>query len=225
MREQKLIRTVSAVVAVASIAAAALLSAGSARAGELYVKAGVPGLVAGWAQPLGPHFGLRLDAATVGTVNERRTENGITYDATLKGSRSALLADWFVFGGGFRLTGGVTSSRYSLDLLATGSGGSITVGNNTYTTTSADRLNVQIKLPSSMPYVGLGWGHQSNSGLRFSFDIGAKLGKATLSYALAGPWASSVSQADIDAELSELREGVGRVRFVPQLTFGLGYSF
>jgi hypothetical protein len=225
MREQQVIRTVSAVVAVTSIGAAALLSAGSARAGEVYLKAGLPGLVLGWAQPLNSYFGVRLDAATVGTLNERRVEDGIAYDATFKGDRAALLADWFVFGGGFRFTGGVTSSRYSLDLLATGAGGSITVGNTTYVTSSADRFSVRVRPPSSMPYVGLGWGHQSNSGLRFSFDIGAKLGKATLSYALAGPWASSVSQADIDAELSELREGVGRVRFVPQLTFGLGYSF
>jgi len=100
------------------------------------------------------------------------------------------------------------------------------ITNNNYdNTTSADRFSVRVRPPSSMPYVGLGWGHQGNSGLRLSFDIGAKLGKATLSYALAGPWASRVSQADIDAELSELREGVGKVRFVPQLTFGLGYSF
>jgi hypothetical protein len=225
MRDMQVIRTVSAVVAVASIAAAALLSAGSTQAGELYLNAGVPGLVLGWAQPLSRHFGLRLDAATVGTLNERRIEDGITYDARLKGDRAALLADWFAFGGGFRLTGGVTSSRYSMDLLATGSGGSITVGNNTYTTTAADRLSVQIKLPSSMPYVGLGWGHQYSRGLRFSFDVGAKLGKAKLSYALTGPWASNVTQADIDAELSELRDGVGKERLLPQLTFGLGYSF
>jgi hypothetical protein len=225
MREQPVIRTLGATLAVASIAAAALLSVGSARAGELYVKGGVPGVILGWAQPLNSYLGLRLDVAALGTVNERRTEDGITYDATLKGNRSALLADWFVFGGSFRFTGGITSSRYSLDLLATGSGGSITVGNTSYVTTSADRFSVTVKLPSSMPYVGLGWGHQSNSGLRFSFDIGAKLGKATLSSALSGPWASRVSQADIDAELTELREGVGKVRLVPQLTFGLGYSF
>ena len=225
MREQQVIRTVSAVVAVTSIGAAALLSAGSARAGEVYLKAGLPGLVLGWAQPLNSYFGVRLDAATVGTLNERRVEDGIAYDAKLKADRTALLADWFPFGGGFRFTGGITSSKYSLDLLATGSGGSITVGNTTYTTTSADRFNVKVKLPSSMPYVGLGWGHQVNTGLRFSFDIGAKLGKATLSYALSGPWTSRVSQADIDAELAELRDGVGKIKLVPQLTLGLGYSF
>jgi hypothetical protein len=225
MREQQVLRTISATVAVAAIAAAGLLSAGSARAGELYLKGGVPGLIVGWAQPMNAYFGLRVDAGSLGTISERRTEDGITYDAQLKADRAALLADWFPFGGSFRFTGGVTSSKYSLDLLASGAGGSITVGNTTYTTTSADRFNVKIALPSSMPYVGLGWGHQSNSGLRFSFDIGAKLGKANLTYSLSGPWTSRVSQADIDAELSELRDGVGKIKFVPQLTLGLGYSF
>ncbi len=225
MREQQVIRTVSATVAVASIAAALVFSVGSARAGELYVKGGLPGVIVGWAQPLNEHFGLRIDAASLGKLSERRTEDGITYDVKLQGDRTALLADWFVFGGSFRFTGGITSSKYSLDLLASGAGGTITVGNTTYTTTAADRFNVKVKLPSSMPYVGLGWGHQTNSGLRFSFDLGAKLGKATLSYALSGPWTNSVSQADIDAELSELRDGVGKIRLVPQLSIGLGYSF
>lgn len=219
-------RQAAAFVAIATLtAAAAVVFVPSARAGEIYLKAGVPGVVLGYAHPLSDRFGLRLDTASIGTLNERRNEDGILYDISLKGERTALLADWFVFGGSFRFTGGITSSKYSLDLLATGAGGSITVGNTTYTTTAADRFNVKVKLPSSMPYVGLGWGHHTNSGLRFSFDIGAKLGKATLSYALSGPWTSSVSQADIDAELSELRDGVGKIRLVPQLTIGLGYSF
>jgi hypothetical protein len=219
-------RQAAAFVAIATLtAAAAVVFVPPARAGEIYLQAGVPGVVLGYAHPLSEHFGLRLDTATIGTLNERRTEDGILYDISLKGERTALLADWFVFGGSFRFTGGITSSKYSLDLLASGAGGSITVGNTTYTTTAADRFNVKVKLPSSMPYVGLGWGHQTNSGLRFSFDIGAKLGKATLSYALSGPWTGSVSQADIDAELSELRDGVGKIRLLPQLTIGLGYSF
>lgn len=225
MHEQQLVRTLSGTVAMAAIGAALAMSMNSAKASEIYLKGGLPGVVLGYAHPLNAYFGLRLDAATIGTVSERRTEDGITYDVKLKADRAALLADWFPFGGGFRFTGGITSSKYSLDLLASGAGGSITVGNTRYTTTAADRLNVKVKLPSSMPYVGLGWGHHANSGLRFSFDVGAKLGRATVSYALSGPWTGSVSQADLDAELAELRDGVGKVRLVPQLSFGLGYSF
>lgn len=218
-------RAYSALVALSILSAAALST--HAQAGELYTKLGVPGVMLGYSQPIGPLVGVRADYATIGTRKERRTEDGITYDGTLKADRAALLADWFPFAGSFRLTTGITSNQYKLDLLATGAGGSLTIGNNTYATTAQDQLRVQVKFPSSTPYVGLGWGHGSGSGsgLRFSFDIGAKIGKATVDYSLTGPLALRVSQADIDAELAELRDGVGKVRAVPQITFGLGYSF
>lgn len=207
------------------LSTALVLCTGAVQAGELYANIGVPGVMLGYAQPLGPMFGLRADVATLGDRSDRRTEDGINYDAKLKASRTALLADWFPFAGSFRLTGGVTSNQYKLDLLATGAGGSLTIGSTTYTTTAADQFRVQVKFPSSTPYVGFGWGHNSGSGLRFSLDVGAKIGKATVSYALSGPLAQQASQADIDAELAELRDGVGKIRAVPQLTVGLGYSF
>ncbi len=205
--------------------AATLLLSTAAHAGELYTKLGVPGLVLGYSQPIGPLFGLRVDYATVGSRKDRRTEEGINYDTALKLNRAALLADWFPLAGSFRFTGGITSNQYKLDLLATGAGGTLTLGNTTYNTSSADQFRVQVKFPSSTPYFGFGWGHGSGNGLRFSFDVGAKFGKATVSYALTGPIAAQVSQADIDAELAELRDGVGKVKAVPQITFGLGYSF
>ena len=207
------------------LSTALVLCTTAAQAGELYANIGVPGVMLGYAQPLGPLLGLRVDVATLGERSDRRTEDGINYDAKLKASRTALLADWFPFAGSFRLTGGVTSNQYKLDLLATGAGGSLTIGSTTYVTTAADQFRVQVKFPSSTPYVGFGWGHNSGSGLRFSLDVGAKIGKATVSYALSGPLAQQATQADIDAELAELRDGVGKIRAVPQLTVGLGYSF
>ncbi len=209
------------------LAAAFTLGLGSApaRAQELYLKAGFPGVMLGFAQPLGPLLGVRADYATIGNRSERRTEDGIDYDAKLKANRAALLMDVFPFAGSFRVSAGVTSNQYKLDLLASGNGGSIKVGNTTYTTTANDKFAVAVKYPSSTPYLGIGWGHQANSGVRFSFDIGAMIGKAKVSYAISGPWAQQVSQADIDAELAELRDGVGKVRAIPQVTLGLGYSF
>ncbi len=203
----------------------ALAAGSAAHAGELYTKVGLPGVMLGWAQPLNPQFGLRIDYATLGDRTDQRTEEGIRYDTKLKLNRVALLGDWFPFSGGFRLTGGVTSNQYRLDLGASGAGGTLEIGNTTYTTTAADRFDVRVRFPSSTPYVGFGWGHQASSGLRFSFDVGAMIGKATVSYSLTGPAAQQVSQADIDAELAELRNGVGKVKAVPQVTFGIGYSF
>jgi hypothetical protein len=210
------------------LGAAALLGLAGvapAQAQELYLKAGVPGVGLGFAQPLGPHLGVRADFITLGDRDERRNEEGIDYDAKLKANRAALLVDLFPFAGSFRISAGATAAKYQLDLLATGAGGTLTIGNTTYTTTANDRFAVQVKMPSSMPYFGIGWGHQSNSGLRFSFDIGAAFGKAKVSYQLTGPVANQVSQQDIDAELAELRDGVAKIKAIPQVSFGIGYSF
>jgi hypothetical protein len=207
-------------------AALALLATGpAALAAELYTGIGIPGVMLGVAQPIGPLVSVRADYMTLGKRSERSTEEGITYDATLKTGRTALLVDLFPFGGPFRFTAGVTSNQHKIDLLADGAGGSITIGNTTYTTTAADRFRVLVKFPSTTPYLGVGWGHHGGSGLRFSADIGASIGKAKVSYELSGPAANAVSQADVDAELSQLRDGVGKVRLVPQLSIGLGYSF
>lgn len=200
-------------------------AASSANAGEIYGQIGLPGVGLGYAQPLNESFTLRGDVVTLGSRTETTTEEGIAYNGKLKAHRAALLADWYPMEGSFRISGGATFNQFQLDLNANGAGGTLTIGNTTYATTAADRLDVQIKFPSTTPYLGIGWGHQAGSGLRFAFDIGASFGRAKLTAALSGPNASNVSQADLDAELAELRDGVGKLRAIPQVSFGIGYSF
>lgn len=209
------------------LAACALLALGgpAAFAGEVYGAIGLPGVMGGYANPLGESFTLRADFATIGSRTRTSTEEGIDYNLKLKANRFALFGDWYPFSGTFRLTGGVTANDYKLTLAATGAGGTLTIGDNSYTTTAADRLDGVVKFPSATPYLGFGWGHQSGSGLRFSADVGAMFGKAKLSYTVSGPLASQVTQADIDKETQELRDGVAKIRWVPQLSFGIGYSF
>jgi hypothetical protein len=84
---------------------------------------------------------------------------------------------------------------------------------------------VQIKFPRSTPYLGIGWGHQQETGLRFAADIGAMIGKATATTSGRGQLATAQGQADIDAELDKLRDGVAKIRFVPQISFAIGYAF
>lgn len=207
------------------LAAAALACSPAAFAGELYGSIGLPGATIGWAQPVSDGITLRADYTTIGDRTSDRTEEGIAYQAKLKANRTALFADWFPFGGSFRFTGGVTANDYKLDMTATGAGGTLTIGNTTYITTAADRFDVKVKMPSSTPYLGIGWGHQAGSGLRFGFDVGAMIGKAKLSTQVSGPLAAQVTQADIDEETRELRDGVAKIRVIPQVGFSLGYSF
>jgi hypothetical protein len=209
----------------ALLCATALLLAGASQAGELYGQVGLPGVGLGYAHPVSPAFTLRGDVVTLGNHRKTATESGIQYDGTLKANRVGLYGDWFPFNGVFRFTGGVTSNNYKLTLDASGAGGSLTVGNRTYATSAADGLNVQIQFPKTTPYLGLGWGHQQASGLRFAVDLGASIGRAKLTAVGRGVLADPAAQADIDAELAELRDGVGKVRVLPQISFALGYSF
>lgn len=74
--------------------------------------------------------------------------------------------------------------------------------------------------------MSIGWGHQTGSGFRFSADIGAAIGRATVSAVARGQLASQPDiQTNLDEELVELRDGVGKVRAIPQLSLGIGYSF
>lgn len=207
-------------------AAMAALGLGSAHAGEIYLGLGVPGVGLGYAQPLSPSITVRGDFFTLGKRDVTETESGIRYTGNYRLQRGALLADWFPFEGSFRLTGGAAFNTYKLVLDASGAGGTLTIGDRTYTTTAADGLNVQVKFPKTTPYLGIGWGHQTGSGLRFSADIGAAIGRATVSATVRGQLASQPDiQSNLDKELAELRDGVGKVKAIPQLTLGIGYSF
>lgn len=212
--------------AIALAALCLMAVAGSSQAGEIYGNIGLPGVGLGYAHPIDRNLTVRGDFMTLGSREKTTTENGIQYNGKYELSRVAVLADWFPFQNGFRLTGGVSANNYKITLDATGAGGNLTIGDKTYTTTSSDGLNVEIKYPGVTPYLGMGWGHQLDSGWRFGFDVGAMLGKPTVTATPRGALANQPDiQANIDKELYELRDGVGKVWAIPQLTLSVGYSF
>jgi hypothetical protein len=183
--------------------AACMAASAAAQAGQVYGGIGLPGVMAGYAQPLGG-FTLRGDIATLQVPDQTVNEEGIDYTTDAKLNRLGLFADWFAIGG-WRLTGGITFNQMNLNLRAQGNGGVINIGGTNYTTSPDDRLDVKIEFPRTTPYLGLGYGHQAGTA--------------------SGPNLGQASQADIDRELEELRDGVGKVRCFPQLSLGLTYRF
>lgn len=217
----------SAFTPLAALATAALgaFATVPACAGELYFQAGLPGVGIGYAHPLNEWMGVRGDFVTLGSRSETTTEEGIAYEGRIKANRGALFADIYPFAGGFRFTLGATSNQYKINLDASGAGNTINVGGTNYVLGPGDGLAVEVKYPSTTPYVGFGWGHQAASGLRFSLDIGASIGKAKLNVTPRGQLAQPAAQADVDRETAELRDGVGKVKALPQVSFAIGYSF
>ena len=147
------------------------------------------------------------------------------YFGRLETGRGGLYADWYPFAGSFRFSLGATANQFKLNLDASGAGSTVNVGGTNYVLGPADGLSVDIKYPSTTPYAGFGWGHQADSGLRFSFDLGASIGKAKVTVTPRGQLAQPAAQADVDRDTAELRDGVGKVKALPQLSFAIGYSF
>jgi hypothetical protein len=211
-----------------SVLFAAALSAGaaSATAGEVYAGIGLPGAMIGYAQPLSSSITVRADISTLGTYKDRRTEDGVAYEARIDAHRAGLFGDWFV-AGGFRLTGGVTFNDVGANLDGRGDGVTTwTVGDTAFVASPDDRLNVKVEYPKVTPYIGIGYGHQAAStGWGFVFDLGASIGKAKVTETHSGPNMSLVPQADIDKEMAEVRDNVGKVKVIPQLSIGVNYRF
>ncbi len=204
----------------------ALCALTQAQANEVYVGVGMPSVVLGYALSLNPETTLRADFATLGTRTSSGAEEGIDYSSRLKADRLSVYLDWFPVQNNFRITGGLTANQIEIDLSAGISGSSITIGDTNYALNTGDRFNVQVTFPNTTPYLGLGWGHRGiDSRWGMHADLGAVFGKAKVNTSLSGGLASQVSQADVDTETQEIRDGVGKLFFIPQLTVGVSYRF
>ncbi len=199
--------------------------AASAQAEEIYLGAGFPGVLLGYAHPLGERFTVRADYATLGSRSANGERDGVDYQGHIKLGRAGLFGDVFVLGG-LRLTGGVTFNQHQLDLKFQGNGGEVTIGDATVVATSSDTLSARAKYPTTTPYFGIGYGHQqSDPGLGFVFDLGASFGKPKVDTTISQSLLTKVGQSNYDQQVDELHSDVDKVKVFPQLTIGLNYRF
>lgn len=202
----------------AALALAAASCTTAAQAGEFYTP-GVVGAPSAWS-PLLSRLMLRADLANLGGVGRDSIEEGVSYSSTLRSDRAAFMLDWFVQGG-MRVTGGLTLNRMRVDLRANGGGGTAMLGD----AMSVERFDAALRWPAALPYLGVGYGRALGSGGTFLFDFGGSIGKASLSEPHGGPPLGSGTEAELDRELTRLREGIGRYRFAPQVSLGVNLRF
>ena len=127
------------------------------------------------------------------------------------------------FSAGAPLASNVELQRTTLPPPSPGS--TVNVGGTNYVATGNEYLNADVKIPKVTPYVGIGWGHHRREpGWGFLADLGVSIGKAKLDVD-TNLASYGVSQADIDREVEDLKDDVGKVRVVPQLSLGVSYRF
>ena len=226
-------RTARPHLAALALATLAVAAARPAAAVEAYAATGFPYALIGVAQPLNELLAVRVDFGGIA----HHAYSGTTSDNDFKGNidynRFALLGDWFVASGGFRLSAGATVNTAKATMKASSHDGTITIGGTQYNAPSSTYyVTSELSFPKTTPYVGLGWGHHDSApGLSFSFDAGASIGTAKATPLKASPALASElalnqqGAADLAQENRDFQDAVHKFKAIPQLTVGLGYRF
>jgi hypothetical protein len=206
------------------LAALVTLGAG-AQAQDIYGGLGLPGLYTlGYAHPMSASWGLRGEYASGLSWSGSGTDNGVSYNATIKASRTGLFADWFPFGGGFRLVGGVTANDMKFDVNSIGTG-TATI-NDKLVNMTGHYFNVNLKYPTATTYLGIGYGHhKTEKGLGFYADLGVTLGafSADVNTDLVG--VSGVTQTDVDTQKQKMNDSLGGLKYLPSISAGMVYRY
>jgi hypothetical protein len=199
---------------------------GVAQAQDSYIGLGLPGLYTlGYAYPMSPTLGVRGEYAGGLSVNKDGNQDGVNVIGNFKASRLGAFADWFPLGGGFRLVGGLTANDIKADLNGVGSGNS-TINGKTIDMTG-ETFNVQVKFPSTTPYLGIGYGHQKSDTKGFGFyaDLGVMIGTFTADTTTSLVNKKGVTQADVDAQTQKIRDSLSGMSALPSASLGLLYRY
>jgi hypothetical protein len=217
-------RFLAVVLAIAPVATAhaqqgADLSVGI-RAGTLGIGAEVNKLITG-------HFGVRASINTF-SASTTQSQSDIDFDAHIKLKAFTGLVDIYPSNrGSFHLTGGVITNPVSIDASGVPTGnGTYDINGTTYTAAQVGTLSGHGDYPKASPYAGLGWGTPAakHFGLKFVFDLGAAIGKPTIT--LSSSNSNAQLQSDLAAQQAKTQTDVEKyAKVYPVLSFGLVARF
>lgn len=190
-------------------------------------------------------IGADVDFPLVDRLNARvgysgfsynRTINSadLTYQAQLQISSPYGMLDWFVFGGGFRLSVGAVGTGPKVDATGRSAAGTFSVNGVQYSTSDVSSIAGEFKFGNAVvPYAGVGWGNPVGAShrLTFLFDLGVLYGgkpSVTLS-ATCAPTAPAAVCAqvatDVAAERMRLQDQMSLLQWYPVISLGLAYRF
>jgi hypothetical protein len=197
---------------------------------DVYLGLGLPGVVAlGYAVPLGQTWGVRAEYAGGPKLSQDGSNNGVAYTGSVNASHFGGFVDWFPFGNGFRLVGGFTANDAKASLIGNGTG-TATINGKTVSMVG-QTFNVDIKFPSTTPYIGIGYGHQKSDlpGLGFYADAGLMFGTFTTAVTTSLTNATidgvTITQADVDAQTQSMRDSLAKFNLLPRIAAGATYRF
>lgn len=192
----------------------------------VYGVVGTGGWGLGLNRPLTPAWGVRAELAQA-SLSDTYTEEQIRYRGDIKLRGNGLFADYRPFDGSFRLVLGATLGRTEAELYGEPSNGQITLDGQTFSANGSS-LRASIRYPSSMPYLGLGWGHGrlNAPGWSFGLDLGVAVGKPKVRLTGSGDLLLQPGAADaLAAEERKVQDDLNGIGVLPVLKFSAGYQF
>jgi hypothetical protein len=198
-----------------AVMAAALAAAGSAQAFGVGVRAGTTGLGADVAWGIAPTLSARLGYSG-GSFGYDVDTDQVNYDGDVKLSNVNALLDFAPLGPLFRISGGFIFNDNKVDVRSTNLPGGSLSGS-----IKPDR--------SAAPYLGIGYGRVSGTGINFYADFGIMFqGSPRVSLNAncnaPGPECTAL-QNRIAAEQVRLQDEVDRFKYYPVLNIGLTIGF
>lgn len=153
-----------------------------------------------------------------GNADFSTTVDGIDYDVSGSIGGVGVVGDYYPSAGSFRVSGGLIKTNLEANGRATGN---IAVGANTYVGVD---LRTKVEPNNSVaPMVSVGFDGHIGKGWGVNSDIGAMyIGGLT---ATATDANGTVSQTDLDAEVSEINDELSEMSVVPFINLGATYRW
>jgi hypothetical protein len=148
----------------------------------------------------------------------------VTYAFQLPSPQMGLFADVTVIP--IRLTVGM---RYlANDLSATATiPSTITIGDETYTSSEVTALNAALVTRTLSPYIGIGFGRVSGRGIGLFFDAGVAMhGSPQVEFTATGPVANQPAFiTELNREAATVNDDIEGFKYYPVIALGLRYGF
>ena len=163
------------------------------------------------------------------SVDYDGTFSDIDYQTQIDLLSYSLLADWYCFGGSFRISGGVLYNQNEAGLLGTPAG-TIDIGGDTYAAADVGTLTGRLTCEQEIaPYVGIGWGNAlaEKGRVGLMFDIGVVYTDSpTIALTASGPIAGDPTfQQSLARELRDLQDQANDFKWYPVLSLSLYIRF
>ena len=228
----------SDIVLASTILISILVSQQTRADNALSASLGSTGIGLEWITRLNDGLNARFLLTSIG-IDTDIEEDDIEYRAEWSSTNFGALLDWHPFPSGFRISGGLVSTNFGIDLKSESSQQQYSVGETTYT--GSFDLRGELEYTHVAPYVSIGWSSDlKEKGAYFSGEFGAiVIGDPRLAVSASGTAVSpDVNggnpidvgsnpdfQSDLEIERQNLLDELSDFTVYPVVTLGFGFRY